>query len=221
MKTTSLQYEISGKTANFEKLTARIIKSPKLLPEIFEGLEADTARLKYGCLKILRLISEREPAVLYPEIGRFFRLMDSDNTILKWSAIIIVGNLAAADSERKIDRALDRYLKPISGPVMITAANAIGGAGKIARAKPYLADRIARALVQVEEARYETTECRNVALGHAVQAMDGFFEQLKQPEPVVEFVNRQLSNSRNAVRKKAATLLKRHCRQQSGISRTR
>ena len=210
MKTTTLQTKIDKKTTTIEKLAERVISRPELLPEAFDGLAAETARVKYGCLKLLRIVSERKPNVLYPEIDRFFRLLDNENNIFKWGAIIIIGNLAAVDSERKIDRILDRYLQPISGHVMITAANVIGGAGKIARAKPQLADRIAQAVLQVEAANYQTEECRNVAIGHAIASFDLFFERLKKPQPVIVFVKRQLNNRRNAVKRKAARFLKKH-----------
>lgn len=122
----------------------------------------------------------------------------------------MIGNLAAVDADGKIEGILERYLQPITGPVMITAANVIGGAGQIARAKPDLADGIAHAVSQVESANYQTKECRNVAIGHAIESFDLFFEELRQPQPVVDFVKRQLDNSRNAVKKKAAMFLKKH-----------
>ena len=186
------------------------MRKPRLLPEVFDGLNAESARVKYGSLKVLRIISEKKPEVVYPEIHRFFQLLDSENTLLKWGAIIIIGNLAAVDSEGRIERILPRYLEPISGPVMITANNVIGGAGKIALAKPHLADRIARALMAVETANYQTAECRNVALGCAIDALGQAFENLREPQPIIEFVKHQLRNSRNAVRKKAARFLERH-----------
>ena len=161
-----------------------------------------------GCLPRLRIISEKKPAVLYPEFDRLVSLLDSENNIFKWGAILCIGNLAVVDSEGKIDRILDKYLQPISGRVMITAANVIVGAGKIARAKPHLAGKIARALLRVERANYQTEECRNVALGHAVASLDLFFEHLDKPQPVMEFVQRQLHNRRNAVRVKAGIFLK-------------
>jgi hypothetical protein len=181
-----------------------------LLPEVFDGLKAEKAKIKFSCLKVLRLISERQPRVLYPELDRFVALLDNENQILRWGAIIILGNLAAVDTERRLDRILDRYLQPISGGVMITAANVIGGAGKIARAKPELAERIVRALLQVETAQYQTPECRNVAIGHAVKALNLFAEKLRDPRPVLAFVERQLGNPRNAVRLKAAAFLRKH-----------
>jgi hypothetical protein len=210
MKTNTLLTEINNRRITTEKLAERVVSQPELLREAFGGLGADTARVKYGCLKLLRIISESKPEILYPEIGRFIQLLDSENNIFKWGSIIIVGNLAVVDSGKKIDRILDRYLQPISGHVMITAANVIGGAGKIAQAKPQLAERIARAVLQVEAANYQTEECRNVAIGHAIESLDLFFEHLKKPQPVIEFVKRQLNNRRNAVQRKAARFLKKH-----------
>jgi len=197
------------KAAAPEIIARRVVRHPDLLPEVFAGLDAESAAAKYGCLKSLRLISETRPDLLYPEIGKLFGLLDSENTIMKWGAIIMLGNLASVDAERKIDAVLDKYLQPISGPVMITAANVIHGAGKIAQAKPQFADQIAQALLRVEKANYQTAECRNVALGHAVESLGLFYPQLRQSQPVVEFVRRQLDNPRNAVKKKAAKFLKR------------
>src|SRR5208283_4925747 len=99
-------------------------------------------------------------------------MLDSENNIFKWNAILIIGNLAAADSEDKVGPILDRYLAPVCGPVMITAGNIARGAAKIALARPRFADRIARALLKVERANYQTPECRNVALGRVVESLD-------------------------------------------------
>jgi len=91
---------------------------------------------------------------------------------------------------------------------MITAANVIGGAARIAAAKPYLAERIVKALLKVEHAEYATAECRNVALGHALDAFEIFFDNIKNKQPVIDLVTKQLDNSRNSVSKRAEKLLK-------------
>jgi len=72
---------------------------------------------------------------------------------------------APVDVDGKLEAALDKCLRPIPGPQMIAAANAIQCASRIALAKPQLADRIARASVGVLSASYKTAECRNVAIG--------------------------------------------------------
>jgi hypothetical protein len=91
--------------------------------------------------------------------------------------------------------------------VLTTAANVIRGAGNIAAAKPQLADAIAREILKVEQAEYGTAECRNIAIGHAIQALDRCFDGIKRKEPVIRFVERQAGNPRNATRKKAEKFL--------------
>src|SRR5512139_1683906 len=129
MTSTALNREITKPKANLAAVAERIAKRPDLLPEILDSLQIDQARTKYGCLKVLRVLSEKQPAVLYPYFDRIASMLSSDNNILRWGAIIIIGNLSAVDSKNKIDALLDEYLQPISGPVLITAANTINGAG--------------------------------------------------------------------------------------------
>jgi hypothetical protein len=102
---------------------------------------------------------------------------------------------------------LSQYLEAIRGPVIITAANTIRSAAKIALAKPRLADQIAKGILRVEEARYQTPECRNVALGHAITSLRQFFPQIQDRGPVLAMVRRQLGNARSATRWKAAVFL--------------
>ena len=154
-------------------------------------------------------MSEKHPKALYPHIDSFIKLLDSENNIMKWEGIHVIGNLARVDKDKKIDAILNKYLKPIDRPAMITAANVIGGAAKIAAAKPYLTERIAKAMLKVEHAEYDTDECRNVALGHTLDAFEKFYDKIEEKQPVIDLVTRQLDNTRNSVRKRAEVLLKK------------
>jgi hypothetical protein len=60
-------------------VTERICQTPDSLPELFDGLQAENARTKYGCLKSLRLLSEKQPAVIYPYFDRVAALLGSDS----------------------------------------------------------------------------------------------------------------------------------------------
>ncbi len=212
MKPTSLTAQIARKGSRKETIAARVVRQPELLSELFQGLTSDRPQIKFGCSKVLRLVSEQAPTVLYPDFDFFAGLLDCDNNFLKWDAARVVANLAPVDSGRRIERILARYLRPIPGPTLITAANLVQNAAKIARAKPRLARRIAQVLLQVERGEYPTLECRNVVIGHAIESFDKFYDLLdrRASAPVLEFVQRQLANRRNAVRKKAAQFLKRH-----------
>lgn len=200
--------QLSKQGADFAGMAGKVGKQPEMLAEIFEGLGAAQARTKYGCAKVLRLVSEKSPAILYPHFDRVAAFLESDNKILQWNAIIIIGNLAGVDSEAKIEKIFAKYFEPIPGPVMITAGNVIGSAAKIALAKPNLADRIAKEILKVEAAHYQTPECRNVALGHAITSLQQFFSHIRNRNVVVSMVRRQIRNPRGATRRKAERFLR-------------
>ncbi len=198
---------------NPPNLARKAAADPRLLPELFKGLSADTPRVKYGCAKALRLLSEQRPKVLYPHFNLFVRLLDHENKILQWNTAFVLSQLARVDARNRFAAIFEKYFSPISGPVMITAANVIQGGARIAQAKPRLADRIAAQVLKVAQARYQTAECRNVAIGHAIVALGDMLPLLRRPAPVVQFVRRQTRNSRPATRKKAEQFLKsRQCR---------
>lgn len=179
----------------------------KSLERAVAGLEAAGTK-KFGTAKALIAMSEKEPGALMPFFGDFARLLKTDNSIIKWSVQRIIANLARADREGRVHAILGGYLAPIKGPVMITAANAIGGAAKIAAAHPALAARIAAAILGVEKARYQTAECRNVAIGHAIVALGSLPDDVRHSKPVLAFVKRQSRNLRAGTKKKAAAFLK-------------
>lgn len=188
-------------------------RKPEVLASVLEGLAAREARVRYGCAKALMIISEKWPSALYPQFDFLAGLLDSDSKILQWNAAWILANLAAVDTRNKIEGIFDRYFAPIRGPVMITGANVVGAAARIARAKPPLSSRIAAELLKVEHAEYQTPECRNIALGHAIKSFDQFFDLIGDKEPVVRLIRKQLENTRPATRKKAEQFLRKHAKE--------
>lgn len=102
MTSTKIIQEIADKKIEKEKIAEKVIKKPEWLSEIFDGLSADKADIKYGCDKVLRIVSEKDPSLLYPKIDFFANNLENDNNFFKWGAIHIIANLAAVDSQNKI-----------------------------------------------------------------------------------------------------------------------
>ena len=207
--------EISKKGADAAKIAAYAMKNPHCIGQLIEGVTAPKGSIRFGYEKVLRLISEQCPELVYPYFNVFQKLSTCDNSFLKWGAIITIANLASADSGNKFEAIFEKYYAPITGPVMVSAANIIGGSAKIVSAKPYLTEKIAKEILKVENAEFElhgepSPECRNVALGHAIDTFDQFFDQIEDKSAIVEFVKRQLKNTRKQVVKKAEKFLKKH-----------
>jgi hypothetical protein len=212
---TTIIEEIARKGSDKERIAETIRRRPEQLSEVLDGLNAEPAAIKFGCAKVLRLISVIQPELLYPHFDRFVRLLDHPNKIFQWEAILVLAELVRVDKANRFEAVFPRYFAPIAGPVMITAANTIGGAAQIARARPAWADRIAREILKVSRARYQTRECRNVAIGKAIEAFGEIFDLLNETKPtVVNFVRRQVKNSRAATAKKAQVFLRKFAQSQ-------
>jgi hypothetical protein len=216
---------IAKKGADLASIAAQVTSRPETISDLVEGLGARTPNVKYGCEKVLRRVSDSRPDLVIPHFDAFVKLLRSDNNFLKWGAIITLANLAPADRDRRLDQIFAQYFAPVTGPELVTAANTIASAPKIARAKPELTQRIVKQILKVETASFvdhgaPSPECRNVACGQAIAAFDAMFDQISRPGPVLEFVKRQLGSTRPAVRKSAEKFLGRHA-PPAGRPRTR
>jgi len=207
--------EISKKGADTTKIARYAMKNPECIKQLIEGVTAPKGSIRFGYEKVLRLISEEHPELIYPYFNIFKELSGCDNSFLKWGAILTIANLAAVDSGKKLEKIFKEYYAPITGPVMVTAANIIGGSVKIALAKPHLTEKITQEILKVEKAKFLhhgelSPECRNVAIGQAIDSFEQFFEQIENKDTVIKFVKRQLKNSRAKVARKAEKFLKKH-----------
>ena len=200
---------LGKRKANLECLAHEVGRNPELMDSVIAAVGSENACTRFAAMKLLRIISESKPELVYPHFEFLAKMLHDENSILKWNAMLTLANLAKVDGEKRLDGILDQYLKPVSGSAMIDAANTMRGAAVIARAKPHLADRIAHGFLAVEKACYATPECRNVAIGHAITALDQFFASMEDKEAVSRFVHRQQSNSRPATAKKAQRFCKK------------
>jgi len=171
-------------------------------------LSSTDPKIKYGCARNLLAIARDNPAELYPNIDYFVKLLGSENNILKWTAIDVIGFLSKADKESKVDKLMNKLFKLLDTGKLITANHAISALTNIALNKPEYQNKITGELLKVEHYNYDTDECRNIALGKVILALSSYFNQLEDRKAVIEFVRRQTQNTRNATRKKAKQFLK-------------
>lgn len=170
-------------------------------------LSSDIPKVKYRQAKRLVAVAKKNPERVYPHRAIFVKLLKSENNILKWIAIDILGYLSSADKKTSVDGLLDRLVGFLQGGKLVTASHAIGALSNIALARPEYQNRITRELLNVENYKYETKECGNIVLGKAVQAMGSYSTHPRLDADVLRFVRRQTTNPRPATRKKAQKFL--------------
>jgi hypothetical protein len=200
---------IIRKERDLKQIAKLATSSPEIINYLITGISEEDARIKYGCSNTLVIIGEKNPELLYPHFDIFKGFIYSKNKFIKWAAILIVANLTKSDKEKKIDDIIDFYFSEITGPIMITAANIIKGAAIIAKAKPYLTERITDELLKIKSAKYQTEECHNIVLGHMISSFDSFFKQVKNKTGVINLVKKQINNPRKATKNKAEKFIKK------------
>jgi hypothetical protein len=173
-------------------------------------LFSQNLKLKYGCARNLLAIAKENPSEIYPNLDFFVKLLDSENKIIKWTAIDIIGHLAKVDKAKKIDELVRRLFELLNAGNLITANHAITALTGIALAKPKYQGRITDELLKVEHYSYNTDECRNIAIGTVILAIGSYFSEVKDKGPTIEFVRRQTQNGRNATRRKAGKFLRKY-----------
>lgn len=177
--------------------------SPTRVPAAVQAMAVPFGTARFAAGKALALTAARDPRRVYPYFDVVAALLESESKIIRWNAIQIIASLAQADSDRKLDALLDTYLAFIRGGNLISAANAIQGAGRIVRGRPDLLGRIIPAILGVERATYETAECRNVAVGQVLGVLSELWSSVCRRPDVAKFVRRQKTNTRAAVARQA------------------
>jgi len=204
--------KLVNKSMTKEELLQKVKQDFDLLPIILRGVSSSKAAIRYGCARVLMDLSEDYPEKLYPYMTSFIDFLDSKYRILTWNAMAIIANLTKVDAEKKFDAIFKKYFSFINDEYMVTVANVVGHSGKIALAKPYLSDKITDELLKVEKISttpHLTEECKKVIAQAAIKSFNVFFDQIKQKDKVISFVESHLNSSRIALRKEAEKFIKR------------
>ncbi|TET45835.1 hypothetical protein E3J62_06615 [candidate division TA06 bacterium] len=200
--------DLSKKGANIQRLARKASKNGETLSEVTKGISSDKARVKYGCAKVLRTLSETNPEVLYSSWDFFADMLDTDNTFLKSDAAFIIANLTGVDSKCKFEKLFDKFYGLVDDESMVTAANVVKISGVVAKAKPKLQSRITNRLLSIDKTHHGR-ECKNIIKGHAILALDEYFDESRDKKKILKFVKKQLRNPRPGTRKKAEKFLKK------------
>jgi len=211
-----MESELLGKLADKSLTTKELFQMVEqdfgLLPQIVNGVSSSKASIRYGCAKILTDLSKAYPNELYRYMDSFISLLDSNYRILTWNAMAIIANLAGVDKDKKFDDVFDKYYSFLNDEYMVTVANVVGNSGKIARAKPYLINKIANELLKVDDLSatpHLTEECIRVIAEKSISSFDMFFDQIKQKRKVIHFVEKYASSPRKTLREAAKNFLKK------------
>lgn len=186
-----------------------------MLPMLLDIVKTDNTSVKYTCTKVVRLINEQRPELVYPYFEQVASWLKHPNSFIKWDACRILADLAAVDLENKFARIYQDYFDLIHDPQMITAANVIGNAWKIVQARLEWESDITGRLLEVPGIVYlhegePSPECNSIACGHVIECFDHYFNRSANQAEMLLFAEEQRKSTRKAVSKIAVKFLQRH-----------
>lgn len=199
--------EIAKKEIPAENITRKVIEKPELLPVIVEGFSSKKADIKFKSAKILVQISRDKPGLLYDYFDFFAEQLNNKNNILKWNTMDILANLTPVDTQKKFDNLIPEYYTKLYEGSLITAGHVIAGSAVIVKSKPYLEEKVTISILDIENIPLPTEECRNIIKGHAITVFGDYFDYIGNKAGVIDFVRKELNNTRNSTRKKAEKFL--------------
>ena len=205
--------KLASSQISAEDAVKQIENNFDLLTPVFEGVLSDKARVKFGCAKILFIMSKKHPKKLYTKIDFFIELLDHENNIIKWNAIDILANLTVVDKKEKFEDIFSKYYDLIDDDAMVTVAHVVENSGVIAKAKPSLTKPITDNLLKIEKLKVKpklTSECKNILYGKTINAFDSYYDQIENKKEVLSFVKRQLKSTRLSTKVKAEKFLKKY-----------
>lgn len=199
--------DLSEKGATVEGVAEKALKDEKTLSELLERLTSKENEVRENSFRVLLIISEEHPELLYPHWGYFSGLLSSENSYHRCIAVYMIANLTRVDTENRFDGISDEYLNLLNDKSVMVAGHLAVNLGKIAKAKPHLQAKITKMLLDIDET-YPRPERRDLMKGSAIEALSQYFEEAEDKERIIEFVREQLESTSPKTRKKAKEFLK-------------
>ncbi|AKN31316.1 SufBD protein [Clostridium carboxidivorans P7] len=122
--------------------------------ELIERLCSKDNKAAYQALQMLETESEKSNDV-YKFFDRFVEMIENNNSYIRNRGIVLISVNAKWDTENKIDKIIDDYLKHILDEKPITARQCIKALPNIARYKSNLVECIREALMKADASIYD------------------------------------------------------------------
>ena len=200
--------DLSKKKLNVKNVAKKALGDKKVISELLDGILSKKETIRFNSFKVLLLLSEEHPKVLYPEWDFFADLLNTDNTYHKYIAIYILANLAVDDPKGRFEKIFNKYYGLLDDQSVIPPAHVAANSAKIAKAKPKLQTKITNRLLVIDKTRHKP-ERKALIKSYVIEAFGELFEGAKNKRKMLEFVKAQLNSKSPRTKKKAKEFLKK------------
>jgi len=194
-------------------LRGKIQEVSKMRVFSFEKLASPDTKEKYGFVRELLNTGKERPRDLYPYLPQIVTLLDSENNIIQWAGIDLLGLLITVDRDQGIPPLLPRLYRCLNTGKMITANHAVWALFEIAKAESDRQNEILEQILRTQEYQYDTQECKNIVYGNIIKGARALYPGIRDEstkKKIYDFIEAQTTNSRNSTKKKAEEFIKKY-----------
>ena len=200
--------ELQNKNIEPNVFAEKIIEKPSIVHDYIDGLLVKNETYRYNCFKILNIVSEKNPIILYPHWDFFVNHLKSENNYHKMSAVLILTNLASVDKEDRFNGIFDIFYDNLKSKKTIVPIYIVKSFGKIVKFKPNLEEKIVNLLLNIEKI-YPGKQIELVKSA-VIESFSEFFYKTKNKEKIINFVEKQVNSESPKTRKIAKDFLKKY-----------
>ena len=192
-----------------ESLNKKAIENPEILAELINNLIAKNETIRYNSHKVLLIISQNKPEVLYSHWDFFVDLLKSKNNFHKVIGIQILANLTKIDTKNKFEEIFDIYCNLLDAKSVMTAGHLAANLGTIAKVKPNLRDKLTNVLLNIDKTHHEISR-KDLIKAYVIESFNEYFNKIENKEEIIKFVEAQLDCKSPKTRKAAEKFLKKY-----------
>ena len=193
--------ELLKKDINPEIYANKLIENPDKINQYLNGLLSKNETYRYNCFKVINIVSEKKPDIIYPHWDFFKNHLKSDNNYHKMSAVTILANLTSVDKEDRFKKIFNEYFENIKSEKTIVPIYVVRSSGKIASFKPEFEDKIIELLLNIEDI-YPGKQIE-LLKSAVIESFSELYDKAKKKNKIVSFVKRQLKSDSPKTRKVA------------------
>ena len=199
--------DLDKKDVDIKKMSANALTDGKLFKELMNGILSKDNTIRQNSFKVLQIIGEENPELLYPQWDQFSKMLKSKNNYHKYIAIYLLADLTAVDSQNKFEEIFDDYFMILGGDKTMTASHVALNSSKIVLNKPELQDKIIDILLNIDNIHQGRQ--KDLIKAYVIEALRKMYPDLKDKEKVMKFIEDQLDSSSPKTRDLAACFIER------------
>jgi hypothetical protein len=196
------------KTADIEKIAEQAMAEESMVGELVAGLTEKNEDYRSNCSKVLRIIGQIQPELMYPYWDKFTALMDSDNSFHRMSAINHLASLAVVDKENKFENIFGKYYRLLDDQSVIVGIYIAQASGRIALAKPSLQKGITDILLAVDKTHHLPGRKELIKAG-IIGSFDQYMADYHDKSAIFAWVKKQIESESPKTRNLAKAFMKK------------